>query len=126
MADKGDLAFLDPRNYVGKIAGNRVRGRALGGAPLPASYVEHDHVAWSRLDSRFFLPRFQIGARNRRPGLDPVDALELRNIVKHGARDHAVAPGHDVIFLASGLRRDVIGHGVAVVHLAFEEKMAEG
>ena len=122
---KCDVALFEERNRVGEEAGDLARPRAHRRTALPAPDVQHDHVAGANAHARSLLPRFEIGARDRRARLDPVDALQLRHVVEHAARDDAVAAAHDVALLAAGLGRDVLLHRVAVVHLPVHEEVAE-
>src|SRR5207244_4709810 len=111
---------------IGIVARNDAGLRPLRRPSFPAPDVEHNDVAWSGLDSGFFLPGFKIGAGDRGPWLDPIDALQLRDVIENATCDDAVLPGPDAVLLASGLGRDVVGHLVAVVHRSVGEEMTEG
>src|SRR5437660_795489 len=118
VTNERNFPLLNPRDDIGIVARNDAGLRPLRRPSFPAPDVEHNDVAWSGLDSGFFLPGFKIGAGDRGPWLDPIDALQLRDVIENATCDDAVLPGHDAVLLASGLGRDVVGHLVAVVHLS--------
>ncbi len=80
----------------------------------------------SDLDAGLLLPRFEVGARDRRIGIDPVDALELGDVVEHGAGGDAAPPVHDAALDAAALGGDVLLDRDAVVHLPVLEEVAPG
>src|SRR5207302_3105826 len=126
VPNEGWQALVHPGNRVDVIT------RDLAGpwphllASLPASNIEQRHIPGSGLHARLLFPGFQIGARDRHARLDPLGAFQLSNVVQDGASNDAVLPIHDAALLASGLRRDVVLHWNAVVHLAVDEEVTPG
>src|SRR5204862_5987305 len=58
VTDERDIPLLDPGNDVRKITRHYARLRTFRSSSFPAADVEQNHVAWSGLDSGFFIPRF--------------------------------------------------------------------
>src|SRR5437773_9438144 len=126
VPNKGRQALVHPGNRIGVIT------RDLAGpwphllASLPASDVEQRHIPRYGFHARLLFPSFRIGARDRHAWLDPIGALQLRNVVQDGASNDAVLPIHHAALLASGLGGDVVFYWNAVVHLAVDEEVTPG
>src|SRR5438093_872512 len=126
VPNEGWQALVHPGNRVGVITGDLACPWSHLLASLPASNVEQRHISRSGFHARLFFPSFQIGAPDRHAGLDPFGAFQLSNVVQDGASNDAVLPIHHAALLASGLRRDVVLHRNAVVHLAVDEEVTPG
>src|SRR5262245_39254144 len=87
MSQKCRLTFFDKRVRVCVISRNLSGPWSELLSPLPPADVQHDDVSRPNLDTGLLLPGFEIGARDRRPWLDPIDAFQLRHVVKHRTGD---------------------------------------
>src|SRR6266581_9518826 len=126
VPNEGWQALVHPGNRVRVITGDLSGPWPHLLASFPPSDVEQRHIPGSSLHARLLFPGFQVGARDRHTWLDPLGALQLRNVVQDGASNDAVLPIHHAALLASGLRRDVVFHRNAVVHLAVDEEVTPG
>ena len=126
VADEGRQPLVHPGNRVGVVARYLAGPRTHLRAPLPTADVKQHHVPWTGLHTGLLLPSFEVRASDWHAGLDPFSAFQLRDIVQDGARKDAVSPIHHAALLASSLRRNVVLHGDAVVHLAVLEEVTPG
>src|SRR5262249_44488963 len=82
VSDEGELALLHPRQCIGEVARYFVSQWSRFRTALPSADVKQNNVAGTRFHACLLFPCFKIGPRDWSSRFDPIDALQLRDIVQ--------------------------------------------